>query len=649
MIEQVIKKYDFSRIKWKSKDECAILDPVFAVNFKAVPSELCAGPLFSSPALRVVVENKTIEDSADLRFDRDLQNYFQFKNADGSCPVIEGAIFMQCDPVPWKVGIPLALLKDQDKEYEFTLLFDNVHFSILCDGEVIDSEAPFEGSPVHDHKNNAGFDFYTDTLKDFRFTNDLTGLEHKKERVITDEPITCYTPRGFNAWIGDVVPFFFQGVFHIFYLYDRRHHQSRRGMGAHEFWHLTSTDLKNWVDHGPVAELAEPWQSYGTGNAFIYDDKLHLSFGWHTERSKPWKERADQLFYNSLSSSGHTGEFYYDQLGTLTPSGASYFSSSDGINFTPSGKLMHYLKNPCIFPQADGMLHLYQEGKWESDHLGCWRLTDKTFPPSGKESFARNCLDCPSFFTLGGWEYFMVGFSGFFGREAGTEEWLDFTKAGWEPYDGVCVPMVTEFKGRIIEGSWPGGLGWGSCLVMREFVALGNGRLGKKWIDEMMPQFGVPESVGQMFSLPDGKFSLFEMEIEPSDKVFSVLITDAGNEKQVEFSIDFENKRAQWSSIPGKRIMSFREKMMEHPEYSAISQFDDIHFMAEDYAKEELIALDDDLCRLKMFICRDSKSGTTLIDIELNGSHTMLTQRKEFYAGRLSFHGGKNITFSKAV
>ena len=122
MIEQVIKKYDFSRIKWKSKDECAILDPVFAVNFKAVPSELCAGPLFSSPALSVVVENKTIEDSADLRFDRDLQNYFQFKNADGSCPVIEGAIFMQCDPVPWKVGIPLALLKDQDKEYELKQL-----------------------------------------------------------------------------------------------------------------------------------------------------------------------------------------------------------------------------------------------------------------------------------------------------------------------------------------------------------------------------------------------------------------------------------------------------------------------------------------------------------------------------------------------
>ena len=88
MIEQIVKEYDFSALRWRDADEPAILDPFFAVTFRAVPSQLTDGPLFSSPALNLSVRNKTEEDVSNLVFNRRVQNYFSKKSADGSCRVM---------------------------------------------------------------------------------------------------------------------------------------------------------------------------------------------------------------------------------------------------------------------------------------------------------------------------------------------------------------------------------------------------------------------------------------------------------------------------------------------------------------------------------------------------------------------------------
>ena len=642
MIEQIVKQYDFSDLPWRNFGEPAILDPVFVVDFKAVPSKLTEGPLFSSPALRVHFGNKTEADVSNLFFNRRSQNYFSAKSADGSCMVMEASLTMECDAKPWVIGFPVVLAGDQDIEHHFTLLFDGVFFNILCDGEVMDREAP-EGVVKHDYDNFGGrFIIHTDRIKDLRFCNVLDKMKKFEKSVFQDIPIAYYTPNGFNTWVGDVVTFVHEGVFHIFYLHDRRHHQSRRGKGAHEFWHMTSRDLKNWVDHGPVLELTEQWQSTGTGNAFVCNGKLHLSFGWHTERAKPWNERANILLENHFRIHGNTGEFDYSQLGTLTPGGASYLSSEDGIRFTPSDKLMHFLENPSIFVQQEGTLNLYQEGKWESDHLGHWRLVDKDFPPRFENSFARNNADCPTFFSLAGWDYFMVGFSAFFGRPSGTEEWIDFTEKGWDPYDGANVPMAAEFNGRMIEGSWPGGNGWGSCMLLRELIPLGNGRIGKRWVPETLPDFkdAVPAEKEQI--LPDGGCCLIEADIDPSEGKFTAFFSGKEGETPVEFSLDAANLRAQWNSVPGRTIKTFREKVQEHPAYNFFHQYNDIVPQCRDYAKDNLIGLDKPFT-LKLLVWSNRKMDTTLIDAELGGKHIMLTHRCDLHADKVVFSGGKNI------
>ena len=65
-------------------------------------------------------------------------------------------------------------------------------------------------------------------------------------------PAQYWSPRGHNVNIGDCMPFAYKGAYHLYCLYDRRHHGSQKGMGAHQWAHLSTDDLVHWTPH-PMA------------------------------------------------------------------------------------------------------------------------------------------------------------------------------------------------------------------------------------------------------------------------------------------------------------------------------------------------------------------------------------------------------------
>lgn len=633
MIIQTVSFYDFEHVNWNIPGEKnERFDPRFLLRFSAVPDQL-NGRLLSHPCgFQLAVCDKAKGSEYERLFDRKQQNYPSIRGRDGSCRVLECALKMDQDVQPYRIGFPLLLAGSQTEEHEFAVLFDGVYFQILCDGIVMDRDSP-EGTPRHLYEGSAVCTLFSPAVHSCSLTNDLSGIRRTERRIVRDLPIQYYTPFGFNTWVGDVVPFGWKGRFHIFYLFDRRHHGSRRGKGAHEFWHLSTADFREWIDHGAVFELEEPWQSVGTGNAFEFQGKLHLSFGWHTERAKPFPETANLLFYRNLFHLGHTGEFGTDEIGSLTPGGASYAVSEDGIHFRQSRRLMHFLENPSIFVQPDGSLQLCQDGIWESDHLGDWRLVDRSFPPQGKESFARNCLDCPTRFQLDNWEYFMVGFTGFWGRPVGKDSaWIDFTERGWDPYDGSCVPMVSaDSNGRRIEGGWLNGLGWGSCLLLREIIPLGNGQLGKRWIPETLPEFEEGTTFAEQTALPPVRDVLLEFTISAEAPQFSLLFEGEG--VPCEFRLLPSAGRAQWSSapdgLPGKTLLTFREQVLRSPEKNSCTQFPDTPFFGRDYAKENLTVLPPQTIPLRIVIHADPKLNATILDAEIGGRYTMASMRTD--------------------
>lgn len=645
MIIQKVQQYEFSGVEWNpAATDNHVFDPKFLISFRAVPDALDGLLLRHSAIFSVAVADKKKDSPENFQFNCRRQNYFSCADPDGGCRVIEAILRVEGDPQPYRIGFPLALLENRNAEHEFAVLFDGVYFEILCDGVVLDRDSPL-GPPLHHYEEKLLCRVISPAVKGFRIADDLAGIRRAEREIRRDIAIQYYTPGGFNTWVGDVVPCYYKDRFHLFYLHDRRHHGSRRGRGAHEFWHLSSPDLKEWTDHGPVFELEELWQSVGTGNAFEFQGKLHLSFGWHTERARKYPETANLLFHRHLLRFGNTGEFRYAELGTLIPGGASYVSSEDGLHFVPSRKLIHYLENPSIFVQPDGKLHLCQDGIWESDHPGSWRLIDPDFPPRGEKSFARNCLDCPTFFKLDGWEYFMIGFTGFWGRpDRPDAAWIDFVECGWDTYDGTNVPMAASFRdGRVVEGGWLGGLGWGGCLLLREFVAPGNGRLGKKWVEESLPEFGAARNFEYETTIPPVVDALLEFEIEPADDRLSVVLEGEGI--PCEFQLDLAMERAQWSAvpdgtIPAAPIPTYREQLLSaagNPD----CPLERIPTGGRDFSQEQLFRLHEPF-RLRLLIHADPKLNSVILDAEIAGTRTMATQRTDLAVSsvRARFIGG---------
>lgn len=100
-----------------------------------------------------------------------------------------------------------------------------------------------------------------------------------------------YSPWHYNAYAGDVMNFYHNGVYHLLYMPDRRHHGSRNGRGGHYITQLTTTDLINWEEQESIDAIDRPWKTFGTGTMLFHDGKYYMSYGLHTERYNGGKDQ----------------------------------------------------------------------------------------------------------------------------------------------------------------------------------------------------------------------------------------------------------------------------------------------------------------------------------------------------------------------
>jgi hypothetical protein len=107
---------------------------------------------------------------------------------------------------------------------------------------------------------------------------------------------------------------------------------------------------------------------------------------------------------------------------------------------------------------------------------------------------------CPNVFQFGQWHYYICG-SGVWRSRGAFGPWTEH-----EPLrlDNLAVPKTAEFgkDRRIYAGFLPDG-GWGGNSVLRELVQDDDGRLGTRFVPELIPECGKtlpisfePESVG---------------------------------------------------------------------------------------------------------------------------------------------------------
>ena len=561
--------------------------------------------------------------------DRRRQNYPAFRMPDGSVPVLEAALTLHSEAHPdWNqmtVGVPLAMLSQRDGEHEFVLTFSGVRWTLFADGNVVDNDFPF-GFPLWGERNRWELDPESVNSAELFFPaiQHPTGPGSK----ILKGPIQYWMPPGHNSWVGDVVTIFHKERYHVFYLYDRRHHQSKFGKGAHYFEHLSTKDFRTWTEHEAATPLEEQWECIGTGTPFVFHDRLYLSYGLHTGRVYPDEKTTWPAQWEYLKRNGRTGSFPRETTPGV-PAGATYAASSDGVSkFRKSGITFHPCQNPSVYVDPEGRLRMLanagSKGTWESEAIdGGWRSIRPDFPPGG---------DCTFFFRWGKFDYIIGGFNGLWSKPASApdSEYEDQVRKGLDFYDGSNVPSITGIGGgRYVMAAWIPIRGWGGCLVLRELVQFADGRIGSRWMKEIAPATGLPKTLAANLNemRPEGRSFMLELNVNPGTGRLGIqFLPGDGKSAGCELQVRPDERRAQFGSCSPNGFAGPEKSLCRGgaPQEAA------------NYAIENLIAVDRPFT-LRVIVKGGNKIGGSIIDAEIAGARTMITYRPELAVERVVF------------
>lgn len=87
-----------------------------------------------------------------------------------------------------------------------------------------------------------------------------------------------YTP-DVPRFVGDCMPFYHDGVFHLYYLLDENHHRTRGGLEVHQWAHASSADQREWRHHPLAIPVEEEWEgSICTGSVFHHQGDFHAFY-----------------------------------------------------------------------------------------------------------------------------------------------------------------------------------------------------------------------------------------------------------------------------------------------------------------------------------------------------------------------------------
>ncbi len=313
-------------------------------------------------------------------------------------------------------------------------------------------------------------------------------------------------------FVGDAMPFFHAGVFHLFYLLDEEHHKAKNGLGGHQWAHATTTDLVHWTHHPLALAITEPNEgSICTGSVFFHTGQY---YAWYATRN------LDRTQHLSLALSADGINFHKTAPNPVAIPGPVYspYHFRDPFLFQdPATELFHLLitAEQVDYPltkRGGCLAHLV------SPDLHEWRHEEPFLIPGfNKEP------ECPDHFFWNGWYYLLFGNGLVTHYRMARQPLGPWLRPTIDRLDGnlACVMKTATFTGnRRIGVAWIGTrehdkddskLQWGGHLVFRELIQLADGTLGSCFPAEMLPTASAP--LARTFTPLLGNHELAEHEI----------------------------------------------------------------------------------------------------------------------------------------
>ncbi|HWG83866.1 MAG TPA: glycoside hydrolase family 32 protein [Deinococcales bacterium] len=303
------------------------------------------------------------------------------------------------------------------------------------------------------------------------------------------------TDRAANAWFGDPVPFYWDGTYHLFYVWDQDHLVLPRV--CHSWGHLASKDLVHWQEYPMCIEPGEE-ASCGTGSIFHANGIFHL---YYLGRYFTTNGVMHETMCHATSTDLVT--WTKDPANPFSRPDPKYYADADwrdGYPFWNDEAGEYWMLVTASMKDGPeprrGAIALLA-----SKDLENWESRGPYWAPG----LGRH-LECPDLFFLNGWWYLLV--SGSFGHQAGTIYRRSRSMNGpWESceIDTFDSPLfyaaktASDGKRRMLFG-WvgtregdvdTGRVQWGGHGLVREIVQHDDGTLWVRCPPERL-QLGTP-------------------------------------------------------------------------------------------------------------------------------------------------------------
>lgn len=344
---------------------------------------------------------------------------------------------------------PILLKADAAKGDEIMLVVRDYRVELWVNGVLADEDWPW-GAPLFDGIS----------LPDGVFSVGNAPAEPELPAVVsTFENAEGWMPGG-GVFVGDCMPYTSSGRYHVLYLKDRRHHQSKWRRGAHQWEHISTDDFLHWQIHPMAVPIDRAWEgSICTGSHTEKDGKHYLFYSIRTVDGSP------APICRSVSEDGY------------------HFQKDLSFSFTLSEKYHQAsARDPKLVRDENGLFHMFVTSSLMSMGKGClvhltsedldsWKEEDEPIFISDTEEQP----ECPDYFAFGGYYYLVFSLRGVGQYRISQKPFSDFRMP-----KAPVIPCESVPKGAV----------WGDKIVFAGFRRI-EGYAGTMTFAEAVPdQFG---------------------------------------------------------------------------------------------------------------------------------------------------------------
>jgi len=288
-------------------------------------------------------------------------------------------------------------------------------------------------------------------------------------------------------FVGDCMPFYENGTFHLYYLLDQGHHNHPivGTLGGHQWAHASTRDLIHWTHH-PLAlplDFEAGEGSNCTGSLLDYNGKIYA-------------------FY-ALRSKRFPGEEF--RIAVSDDRGVSFRKwDAPELKTNPNGE--HAFRDPMAFVGKDGLIHIFITSRSGPQRKGGHELNIGElahFTTSDLIHYQRqkpvlqvwDPPECCDYFKWGDYYYLIFSNDG--------EAYYRYSRTPEGPWTAPS-PSLTARQCKVMKtAEWLGGrrigVGWTQTwtgkgysfagrTAFREMIQHPDGTLGTAFVPEMLPK-----------------------------------------------------------------------------------------------------------------------------------------------------------------